>query len=142
MTAGRNTGLLRHMIERPPDAECWTWTGVLDKDGYGRSTGNLAHRLVFKKRGGVIPEGYTLDHLCRNRACVNPAHLEPVTMRENTLRGKTVSAAHAQKTHCIHGHELTAENIYRKGRKRICRTCNLAGQKARRDRKREQNDGE
>ncbi|MGH9151353.1 MAG: HNH endonuclease [Acidimicrobiales bacterium] len=35
----------------------------------------------------VTPEGLTLDHLCRDRRCVNPAHLEPVTVAENLRRG-------------------------------------------------------
>lgn len=46
-----------------------------------------AHRLSYELFVGPIPDGYELDHLCRNRGCVNPAHLEAVTHRVNVLRG-------------------------------------------------------
>lgn len=34
-----------------------------------------------------MPLGLELDHLCRQRDCVNPQHLEAVTHSENTRRG-------------------------------------------------------
>lgn len=77
---------------------------------------------------GSIPKGLTLDHLCRNRACVNPVHLEPVTNRVNILRGIGITAQNARKTHCKHGHPFTVENtIYKHGGGwRICKICNRA----------------
>jgi hypothetical protein len=67
----------------------------------------------------------TLDHLCRNKACVNPAHLEPVTNRENVLRGVGLSAENARKTHCKRGHPLSGDNVVvsKGGRKRRCVAC-------------------
>mgnify|MGYP001562260252 FL=1 len=106
---------------------CWEWTGAFRRNGYGRYGGQpsvLAHRAVYEALVGPIPEGMQLDHLCKNRSCVNPAHLEPVTPKENILRGAGFAAQNAQMTHCIHGHEFTEANTYiRANGARTCRTC-------------------
>lgn len=106
---------------------CWTWVGCTTADGYGRLTRgsrqHMAHRWLFARLVCPIESGLTLDHLCRNRACVNPAHLEPVSLRDNILRGEGVGVRNAAKTHCVHGHEFTPENTYIKQGKRSCREC-------------------
>lgn len=112
-----------------PTDGCWHWTGYLSDQGYGRlwdgKAVQYAHRLSFEMFRGQIPDGLDLDHLCRNRGCVNPAHLEPVTRRENVSRGKALI------THCPHGHEYTPQNtIYRKAGGRVCRTCQQAHRRA------------
>ncbi|WP_249139118.1 DNA (cytosine-5-)-methyltransferase [Actibacterium sp. MT2.3-13A] len=72
---------------------CWDWTAALNEKGYGIFWSNdqdrsvRAHRFAYEQIDGEIPDGLELDHLCRNRKCVNPAHLEPVTGKENTRRG-------------------------------------------------------
>lgn len=108
---------------------CWLWHGTRC-DGYGHFRGHGksrgAHRIAYELLIGPVPEGLELDHLCRNRGCVNPAHLEPVTHEENWRRGQSFSAVNAQKTHCPHGHEYTPENTYRSAshpRSRRCRQC-------------------
>lgn len=100
---------------------CWVWKASL-RDGYGvfavDGQARPAHRVAYELLVGLVPEGLVLDHLCRNRACVNPAHLEPVTDKVNILRGESVSAKNRVKTHCLRGHEFTPENtrVYNGGR--------------------------
>lgn len=73
---------------------CWGWTGVHNARGYGHIGRNgttvKAHRAAYELYVGPIPAGLQLDHLCRNKGCVNPAHLEPVTGAENCRRAMTV----------------------------------------------------
>lgn len=112
-------------IDKRPDG-CWHWTGSLGSDGYGRLSVDgknlLAHRLSYEFSVGPIPDGLVIDHLCRNRACVNPGHLEPVTHQTNILRGAGEAAIHASKTHCVNGHDLADAYRTPKGHRR-CRTC-------------------
>lgn len=116
-------------------AGCWQWGGWINEDGYGEieSQGRtlLAHRVAYELMVGPIPTGLVIDHLCRNRSCVNPAHMEPVTKGVNNLRGVGAPAVHAVKTHCVNGHEFTPENTYiRPGTDhRDCRTCRKAARR-------------
>lgn len=110
---------------------CWVWTASLNSKGYGQinvdGRPKLAHRVAFELERGAIPEGMQLDHLCRNRKCVNPAHLEPVTNKTNTLRGVGPTAVNAAKTECKRGHSLT--DAYVSQGMRYCRTCMLEKQR-------------
>jgi hypothetical protein len=121
---------------------CWLWTASIDGDGYGwfRLYGRLerSHRIAYELLIGPIPDGLQLDHLCRNRGCVNPDHLEPVPLIENVMRGEGPMAVNARKTHCIHGHEFTDANTDRSERgHRRCVTCRRERDRKRRnDRKR------
>jgi len=88
---------------------------------------------------GPIPDGFHIDHLCRNRACANPAHLEAVPPRVNILRGVGMSAIHARQTHCVNGHPFDAENtLILPDGERCCRTCNRERQRQRNARLRAQ----
>lgn len=100
--------------------DCWIWTGKTDRDGYGRLSYKLAHRLVYTELVGKT--SFQLDHLCRVRTCVNPDHLEPVTVRTNSLRSFSLPAQNARKQTCLRGHPLVIRNSAH-GERRICRAC-------------------
>ncbi len=104
--------------------DCWIWTGALSKNGYGNYWNRGAHRVVYELLVGDIPKGMQLDHLCRNRDCVNPSHLEPVTAKENILRGLGLAAVNSRKVECKRGHLFDSENTYLWKGHRICRECN------------------
>jgi hypothetical protein len=70
-----------------PETSCWNWIRAMHRLGYGFTSKGYAHRVYYERLVGPIPEGLEIDHLCRNRACVNPAHMEPVTHQENCRRG-------------------------------------------------------
>jgi len=110
--------------------ECWNYLGSKSK-GYGRFWSNgravQAHRIAYDLLAESISDALVLDHLCRNRACCNPSHLEAVSNSENLLRGDGPPARNARKTHCIRGHELTADNLIAcRLPKRECRECGAA----------------
>ena len=73
---------------------CWVWMRSTSDAGYGRYMVRLngvaklcqAHRFMYEKHKGAIPEGMDLDHLCHKRSCVNPDHLQPVPGRINYQR--------------------------------------------------------
>lgn len=126
----RNPFALRHPVGYIiRENGCWQWIGATERRGYGRAWERgrdvYAHRVMYERARGPIPEGLYLDHLCRNPGCVNPDHLEPVTNRENLLRGEGFGARNARKTHCVRGHALSGDNVrsHNHGTARECRAC-------------------
>ncbi|MGZ6776909.1 MAG: HNH endonuclease signature motif containing protein [Blastococcus sp.] len=124
----------------PGDPEaCWQWKRTLDTTGYGRfrlDDGRLttAHRAVYEQRRGTIPADLVLDHLCKNRACVNPAHLEPVSIVENIARDRRSYDV------CRNGHDRAEVGVIVRPSGNACPACYADRRprfnKARRERRR------
>ncbi len=113
---------------------CWIWTAAIDQGGYGRimwrGKARKAHRILYSLLIGPIPQGLTLDHLCRNRVCVNPDHLQPTTLRVNILRGNGACAQNSRKDRCCKGHLFDLySTYYDPWGYRECRICRKARRK-------------
>ncbi len=109
-------------------AYCWEWLGCKNSTGYGWFGMNKemfgAHRASYELFIEKIPKDMTIDHICRNRSCVNPKHLRIMTQKENNAIGDSPPAINARKTHCIRGHEFTVKNTYiTTDSYRRCRIC-------------------
>ncbi len=116
------------LIEIDSQTGCWVWVGCLTHDGYPTKGKKYMHRVIYEMHVGPIPEGLTLDHVCRVRACCNPSHLQPMTLRENIARGDY--GWRKRLTHCKNGHEFTPKNTIVRptggrngGPRRACREC-------------------
>ncbi len=116
------------VVPKDPNA-CWEWTGFRHDDGYGimgfNNQNYMAHRFVYEYLVGEIPDGLTINHDCRNRACMNPKHLSPMTFEENISLGDFSTNNHnKKKTHCPKGHNYSKENLYfRPDGRRECLIC-------------------
>lgn len=131
--SSRSLSTLADRIQRKVSIQadgCYVWTGAMAR-GYGRihldDKMHCVHRLTYTIWRGPIPPGLQLDHLCRNRACCNPLHLEQVTASENVRRGLSPQLARERftKTHCLRGHALNDNSVYRYPGERKCRECTL-----------------
>jgi hypothetical protein len=111
------------------DIDCILWVGATNSRGYGcfaiDGVSHLAHRLAYEDAHGAIPEGMTIDHLCRVKQCVNTAHMEVVTVAENTRRRFRVAGGLRVGSTCRHGHVINAESdLYVRTRGTTdCREC-------------------
>lgn len=108
--------------------ECWGWLGS-KSGGYGNirvdNKNVLAHRWIYEEVVEPIPPGYVLDHICRNKLCINPNHLELVTQAENVRR----VVPHRRQPFeyvCRNGHTRTLENTYiSNDGKKHCYVCRM-----------------
>lgn len=113
--------------------DCWNWKGTVSKD-YAvmklHSRQVRVHRLIYELLVAPIPKGYVVDHVCKNKKCINPNHLQPVTSKENTLRGTSIPAINSKKTHCKRGHSLEGGNLLKgQGNHRRCKLCKRENKK-------------
>ncbi len=112
---------------------CIEWTAYRNANGYGRfkpgkgMSMKLAHRWAYEFHVGPIPDGLVIDHLCRNRSCVNPDHLEAVTQKVNIRRGH----GNGSKSHCPQGHPYSCSNLRRYRGFRYCLACQEQKNRAR-----------
>lgn len=90
------------------ESGCWEWLQYINPaTGYG-STSRVggketvgSHVLSYEIFVGEIPEGISIDHLCRNTKCCNPRHLEAVSPSENARRSVSRGQhRNAVKTKC------------------------------------------
>jgi hypothetical protein len=125
-------------VERS-EAGCWEWRGARTAGGYGaiwlEGKIRYAHRVVYELANGAIPDGFQIDHLCKNRGCVNPAHIEAVTQLVNNMRSDSICAKNARKEFCVHGHSLADASVNVLGHRK-CRTCERRYKFNRRERRR------
>lgn len=109
-----------------PEQGCWDWRGKISTVGYGRirvkGIEYAAHRLSYTLNVGQIPDGFVVDHLCRNRACVRPDHLEAVTQSTNVNRG-LIGVLRPNYSVCSQGHPIDGANRFVNNGTQRCRTC-------------------
>lgn len=115
--------------------KCWLWSAHVQErhEGEGIGYGSVwdseargmtsAHRYVYTRLVGPIPEGLVLDHLCENTECVRPKHLRPATQKANIARGDSPGAIVGRTNRCMRGHALDNDNTLVSGGRRFCRRC-------------------
>lgn len=101
----------------PGHGPCLNFVGADNGNGYGQFAykgGKYAHRYAWERVNGSIPDGLTVDHLCRNRRCCNVNHLELVSRNENYLRAVRL------REECPNGHPYPKKY---NGESRECQIC-------------------
>jgi hypothetical protein len=108
------------------ESDCWEWQGA-KHSGYGRfqvhGAPRAAHRVLMVWIRGEVPSELVVDHLCKNRGCVNPNHLEVVTRGINVVRSNSVTGVQSRQQYCKNGHPLHGDNLRIDGHSRRCKLC-------------------
>jgi hypothetical protein len=113
-------------VQHVPESGCWLWSGYTCEKGYGifwfDGGPKKAHRVSYEIYRDGVPADMVIDHLCRERSCVNPDHLRIVTAKENTHAAGSLAPAkrNADKTHCP---KCGGEYSFNNRGQRICRAC-------------------
>lgn len=117
-------------VERGGSDDCWLHTGTPGQDGYkvmwfGAPMRKYwgVHRFAYFVTHGSIPDRHDIHHTCHTKMCCNPRHLVAKTKAEHILEPGHMAGKYAGRTHCARGHELTPENIQRRGSRKQCRQC-------------------
>ncbi|MDA8440468.1 MAG: HNH endonuclease signature motif containing protein [Propionibacterium sp.] len=119
---------------------CWISTYSCGSHGYAQVSWDegdrtirctTAHRAAWVHWSGAqIPTGMTIDHLCKNRKCVNPDHLRMLTNHENARR---TSGRDWDLGFCVHGHPNS--RLTTRGAKFVCADCSVEWQRTYRAKK-------
>ena len=127
--------LIRFWTKVRLSKDCWEWIGHKNI-GYGvfwfNGKNRRAHRVSYELLNGSISEELVIDHVCRNRACVNPDHLDQVPTHENLRRGEGFVGKNFRKKYCDYGHPLFGKNLtFWKSKRtvsgvvRVCKRCRV-----------------
>lgn len=124
-----------------PSGDCLHTLYSTGSHGYGQvgwqESGKLrattTHRAAWTAANGPIPEGMTVDHICRVRTCQRIDHLRLLTMQENAADNGQVRTGLPTGKPCRNGH---AKLMTPSGRV-VCNECANARDRARRQRDRD-----
>lgn len=87
----------------------------LNKDGYFRKVIKgqwvMYHRYVWEKEKYPIPDGYEINHICKNRACCNPDHLECIEGTQHAIESNTGRNKERQESAKLYWKETQCKGV-------------------------------